>query len=86
MPTISTFLGIAIRMYYNEHAPPHFHIYYNEYLAEIRIDTFEIIAGNLPKRVLSLVIEWAIEHRTELFDNWHKSEQHLPFNSIAPLE
>jgi len=32
MPTISTFYGIVIRMYYapSEHNPPHFHAYYNE--------------------------------------------------------
>jgi len=25
MPTISEFFGILILMYYNDHAPPHFH-------------------------------------------------------------
>jgi Domain of unknown function (DUF4160) len=28
MPIISTFFGIVIRMYYQEHAPPHFHAEY----------------------------------------------------------
>ena len=28
MPTISSFFGIAIRMYFDDHAPPHFHAYY----------------------------------------------------------
>jgi len=27
MPTISWFYGIAIRMFYNDHAPPHFHAF-----------------------------------------------------------
>jgi hypothetical protein len=29
MPTISTFYGIIVRMYYapREHGPPHFHVY-----------------------------------------------------------
>lgn len=30
MPTISIFYGIAIRMYYQDHAPPHFHAVYAE--------------------------------------------------------
>jgi hypothetical protein len=34
MPEISRFLGIIIRMYIREHAPPHFHAEYGEY--EIR--------------------------------------------------
>jgi hypothetical protein len=29
MPTISVFLGIAIRMYYDEHGVPHFHAHYS---------------------------------------------------------
>jgi hypothetical protein len=31
MPTISEFFGIIIRMYYDEHNPPHFHAYYAEH-------------------------------------------------------
>ena len=80
MPEISRFLGIIIRMFYNEHNPPHFHAYYNEFQVEIRIDTLEILKGNLPKRVLNLVIEWAIEHRTELMNDWE-----LMRNDKAPL-
>ena len=34
MPTISMFYGILIRMFNtNEHNPPHFHAYYQEYEA-----------------------------------------------------
>jgi hypothetical protein len=28
MPIISRFFGIIIRMFFNEHAPPHFHAEY----------------------------------------------------------
>lgn len=31
MPEISRFLGIVIKMYWDEHNPPHFHAEYNEY-------------------------------------------------------
>lgn len=31
MPIISRFLGILISMYWNDHAPPHFHARYGEY-------------------------------------------------------
>lgn len=49
MPEISRFLGIIIRMFYNEQNPPRFHAYYNDFQVEIEIATMEIIAGNLPK-------------------------------------
>jgi len=57
MPEISRFLGIIIRMFYNEHNTPHFHAIYNEFEAEIDIHTLEIIAGDFPKRVRNLVID-----------------------------
>jgi len=57
MPEICRFSGIIIRMFYNEHNPPHFHAYYNDFKAEISIETLEIIAGNLPKRVYKIVVD-----------------------------
>ena len=69
MPTISEFFGILIRMYYDDHNSAHFHAYYGEFEAIIRIDTLEILEGDLPKRALSLVVEWAIEYRDELFND-----------------
>lgn len=57
MPEISRFLGIIIRMFYNEHNPPHFHVYYNEFHAEIEITTLDYLAGKLPNRIRILVVE-----------------------------
>jgi len=49
MPEISRFYGIIIRMFYNDHNPPHFHVIYQEDEALIEITTLEILEGNLPK-------------------------------------
>ena len=54
MPEISRFLGIIIAMYYNDHAPPHFHVKYGDIEAVIAIDTGEVVEGRLPPRVLGL--------------------------------
>ncbi len=35
MPEISSFFGIMIKMYFNEHYPPHFHLEYQNYTAII---------------------------------------------------
>lgn len=86
MPTISRFFGILIKMYFDEHNPPHFHVYYNSYSASIAIETLELQAGKLPKRAYALVLEWASEHRQELMDNWILAQQGLPPVSIKPLE
>ena len=62
MPTISQFFGILIRMYFNDHAPPHFHALYNENEAVIRIEPLEVMEGLLPRRALGLVFDWAELH------------------------
>jgi len=48
MPTISSFYGILIQMFWTDHAPPHFHALYAEYEAQTSIQTLEIIRGDLP--------------------------------------
>ncbi len=86
MPTISQFFGIVIRMYYNDHAPPHFHAYYEKQAAVIAIETLQMSEGRLPRRALALVLEWAAEHREELLEDWQLAEQHEPLKNIDPLE
>jgi len=86
MPTISEFFGILIRMYYDDHNPPHFHVFYGEYEAQVSIDTLEVIKGKLSKRALALVLEWAAEHRNELREDWRLAELHQPLDKIEPLE
>ena len=53
MPTLALFFGITVRMYYEDHAPPHFHAYYGGDSAQIVIETLEVLAGQLPRRALA---------------------------------
>ena len=50
MPEISRFFGIVIRMFYNDHAPPHFHASYGDREALIEIETLGVYRGDLPLR------------------------------------
>lgn len=84
MPKISQFLGITIKMYFNDHNPPHFHAIYGEDEAVFSIDSIEIIKGKLPPRVTWLVIEWAGLHKKDLEKNWALLRE-KKFNKIAPL-
>ncbi len=86
MPTICSFFGISIRMYYDDHAPPHFHAYYGGHSVVVEIGSLSIRDGRLPPRAMGMVIEWASEHRDELMDNWRRTVAHQPLNSIQPLE
>ncbi len=86
VPTISQFFGIAIRLYFDEHAPPHFHAYYGSEAAVIEIETLQVREGRLSRRALALVLEWAAQHRSELKENWRRAEDHEELLSISPLE
>lgn len=86
LPTISQFYGIDICMYYRDHPPPHFHAYYGMQHAVIEIDTLAVREGKLTRRVIGMVLEWASEHRAELFADWDLAERRLPLNPIDPLE
>jgi hypothetical protein len=43
---------------------------YAEFEALIDIRTFDVISGDLPSRAMSLVLEWAQQHRAELMKDW----------------
>jgi len=85
MPEISRFLGIVIYMYFNEHNPPHFHAEYNEYNASISIKTLGLMEGKLPPKVMSLVVEWALEHQSQLLENWNEIQETGKYHKIKPL-
>ena len=86
MPELSRFFGIIIAMYYNDHAPPHFHAKYGSDQASIRIDTGAIVDGVLGPRVARLVEEWRALHQAELLDDWSRAQTRQPLNRIDPLE
>ena len=86
VPEISRFLGIIIRMYWDEHAPPHFHAVYGNDEAVIGIDSLELVRGSLPRRAKALTLEWASVHRAELLENWDLCATKQRPNAIPPLE
>ena len=86
MPRVSDFYGIAIYMYYSDHAPPHFHAEYGGNEALFTIDTFRVLRGKVPRRVRALVVEWASLHHDELIANWNSARQGLPLQPIEPLD
>ena len=86
MPEISRFFGIIVAMFYNDHAPPHFHVRYGEQKAIIAIETLRLLEGKLKPRTLGLVIEWASLHQSELMEDWELARSMQPLKSIQPLE
>jgi hypothetical protein len=85
MPEISRFYGISIRMFYDDHGPPHFHAVYGEHEAKVDIRR-GAVRGRLPRRALHLVMEWYPRHAEELLENWDLAACGKPLKRIAPLE
>lgn len=85
MPTISTFYGIVIQMFFEDHPPPHFHAIYAEFEALVDIRTLEVTRGFLPHRGLALTREWARLHQDELMENWKLCRDRRVPLKIAPL-
>ena len=86
MPEISRFFGIVIKMFFDDHNPPHFHAVYGDQEALIDIRSLSAFAGTLPPRALGLVVEWANLHQQELLDDWQRAARRESLVKITPLE
>ena len=86
MPEISRFFGIVIKMFIDDHQPPHFHAEYGEFEALIDIRSLSVFAGRLPPRIVGFVIEWATLHHQELVEDWGRAQEKQPLEKIDPLE
>lgn len=73
-------------MFFDDHAPPHFHVEYAEYKAIIEINRLELIEGHLPRRALELVLDWAELHQEELLKDWQLCQAQKPPRKIEPLQ
>jgi len=72
-------------MYWDDHAPPHFHAKYGEYQVTVNIIT-GVVEGKFPRRALRHVLEWYELHQKELVENWQRCQKRESLKSIDPLE
>lgn len=83
VPRISEFNGIVVYMYRADHPPPHCHVRYGGRWAKLSL-TGKEISGKLPRRVLSLVRRWILEHRDKLVRNWELAEEGRAPEEVPP--
>ncbi len=85
MPYVSMFFGIIIRMFHQEHNPPHFHAEYQGQRGMFDFDG-NMVKGNLKsRRAKKLIQEWAMIHQAKLRQNWQQAKQRRPIERIEPL-
>ena len=72
MPTLYSFDGYKIRIYFDEHGIPHVHLIGADCEAAIAIETGEVIVGDVPAAALRIATAWIADHRDELKALWRK--------------
>lgn len=86
MPYVSMFFGIIVRMFYNEHNPPHFHAEYQGQAGVFDLNGNMTHGSMRSKTAVRLIREWAALHNAELVRNWERAAQKEPIEKIDPLE
>jgi phosphomannomutase len=66
----SPFSRGRFRSRYDDHSPPHFHASYGSAKVVVSLSDLAVVKGALPPRAMGLLLEWAIQHRPELEENW----------------
>ena len=85
MPIVSMFFGIIIRMFFNEHNPPHFHAEYqgNKAVFDFRGN---IVKGDLRSVTATrLVREWVDLYASDLIEDWELAREGKELKKITPL-
>ena len=75
-----------VYMYFKDRLPPHFHAVYQEFEAQVSIETGNIIAGDLPRGQTRLVQAWVELHRDELMFNYEEAHKEGKLKKIKPLD
>jgi hypothetical protein len=71
MPTIAIIDGIVILMYWDDHAPPHFHVLKDAMRAKFEIATGAMLGGQLDRRSLRKVQQWTELNQDLLMTAWN---------------
>jgi len=86
MPEIARFFGIIVRMFYDDHNPPHLHAEYQGGKALVDFDG-NVLGGDLGSRTaLRLLREWIDLHPAELMADWELARAGAEIKKIDPLE
>jgi Domain of unknown function (DUF4160) len=70
MPTLHRFGAVSVRIYADDHRPPHFHIVAPDFQVLVRISDLRVIAGEARPAQIAEVLAWARERRESLALKW----------------
>jgi hypothetical protein len=70
MPTLHRFGAVSVRMYPDDHRPPHFHIVGPDFQVMVRISDLAVIEGEVRPAQIAEMIAWARTYREALALKW----------------
>ncbi|NBC32325.1 MAG: DUF4160 domain-containing protein [Alphaproteobacteria bacterium] len=84
MPTIARFSGMVAMMFYNDHMPPHAHVYGNGFSARVDLVDLKVVEvrGSMRRKDTAVIEKWARDHLGELWENWMLARQKRPLRPI----
>lgn len=78
MPRIASFDGLVVKIFFNDHPPPHIHVYagragsHGVQMARVSIDTGNVIDGRLAPAKVVKVKRWCKRNRETLRADWQR--------------
>jgi hypothetical protein len=72
MPVVVRLQYCVIHMYFDDHNPPHFHIYTPDMGAVMDLRTFEVIEGSVDRRAEAEARDWAKANVDRLWGLWEE--------------
>jgi len=70
MPELHRLGSVSVRMYADDHHPPHFHIVAPDFQVLVRISDFTVIAGEARPAQIADALAWARDHQDMLARKW----------------
>ena len=70
MPVLQRFGSVSVRMYADDHRPPHFHIVAPDFQVLVRISDLAVIAGEGRPTQIAEALAWAQSHQEALALRW----------------
>ncbi len=70
MPILHRFGSVSVRMYADDHRPPHFHIVAPDFQVLVRISDLAVIAGEAREAEIAEALAWARTHQEMLALKW----------------
>ena len=72
MPEIIRFARSVLRMYADDHRPPHFHVVGPDFAVVVDLSTFELISGEARLKDIAEALVWAKKNQTTLEKLWQQ--------------